>query len=101
MIRIHVIGVSLAIALSGISNFTSADDFSMKWEEADAKRKHAAELGYEWRDTRKLLKSAKKESEAGNSEKAMALVAQALEQSLDAIAQSEREKQNWAARVPE
>ena len=93
--------MTLVIGVLLISGHVNADDFAMKWDEADAKRQQAAELGYEWRDTKKLLKSAKSESEAGNADQAMALVAQALEQSNDAIAQSQREKEIWAARVPQ
>ena len=100
MIRFKFMKITLATALLVTVSWASADDFAMKWDEAEAKRVEAAELGYEWRDTGKLLKSAKSESEEGNADKAMALVAQALEQSKDAIAQSQREKENWAARVP-
>ena len=100
MIRNNISKLFLVSGLLIISAGVIADDFTMKWDEADAKRMEAAELGFEWRDTGKILKSAKKESEAGNAEKAIELVAQALEQSMDAIVQSQREKDNWAARVP-
>ena len=100
MMQFNKIRLTLLSGLLLASTLVIADDFMAKWDEAEAKRAQAAELGYEWRDTGKLLKSAKSESEAGNTEQAMALVAQALEQSMDAIVQSEREKQNWAARVP-
>ena len=95
---------TLAFLTTGLMAFSlnvNADDFTAKWDEAEAMRVQAAEVGYEWRDTGKLLKSAKSESEAGNADKAMALVAQALEQSEDAIAQSQREKEIWASRVPQ
>ncbi len=100
MIRCFTVNFSILTGLLLSSALVLADDFATKWDEAEAKRIEAAELGYEWRDTEKILKSAKKESEAGNTEKAMALVAQAFEQSKDAIAQSQREKENWASRVP-
>ena len=97
----NLISTTLIAGLIFSSSTLLAEDFATKWEEADAKRSEAAELGYEWRDTGKILKSAKKESEAGNSEEAMKLVAQALEQSNDAIAQAQREKENWGTRVPQ
>lgn len=100
MNRFVTIKIALLTGLLQISPLVLADDFAMKWDEAEAKRVEAAELGYEWRDTGKILKSAKSESEAGNTESAMKLVAQALEQSADAIAQYQREKESWAARVP-
>lgn len=100
MIRKNTIKYFLLTGLLFTSAGVVASDFAMKWDEAEAKRMEAAELGFEWRDTGKLLKSANKESEAGNAEKAIQLVDQALEQSMDAIAQAQREKENWAARVP-
>ena len=71
------------------------------WDAADAKRKEASSLGHEWRDTGKMLKNAKKEADAGNMDKAMMLVAQAQEESEDAIAQAMREQDAWMARVPQ
>lgn len=78
---------------------SGSEDFAAAWEAADAKRKEAAAVGYEWRDTKKFLKKAKAEHEAGNTEVAMALVARALEESKDAIAQEAREANLWADRV--
>ncbi len=79
----------------------AADDFSAAWDAADAKRKEAAALGYEWRDTGKVLKQAKQAAEDGDNEKAMKLAAKALEQSSDAIDQHARESLVWQARVPQ
>lgn len=79
----------------------SADDFTAAWDAADAKRIEAAAVGYEWRDTGKMLKKAKEEAEAGNTEAAMKLVAKANEESMDAIAQESREADAWQSRVPQ
>ena len=73
----------------------AGDDFAAAWDAADAKRKEAAAVGYEWRDTGKTLKKAKTEAEAGNMEKAMKLVAKALEEANDAIVQEARESKLW------
>jgi len=78
----------------------NAGDFAKAYAEADEMRKQAASMGYEWRDTGKLLKSADKANKAGKGDKAMSLVAKALEQSKDAIAQAKREGELWASRVP-
>ena len=78
----------------------SADTFEQSWTAADTMRQKAAALGYEWRDTGKLLKAAKKKAAAGNADKAAALVANALAQSEAAIAQAAREKVRWSSRVP-
>jgi hypothetical protein len=42
-------------------------------EVAEAAQKAASEVGFEWRDTAKLIKSAKKALEAGETEKAIKL----------------------------
>ena len=78
-----------------------SDDFAAAWEAADQVRKEAGKVGYEWRDTAKLLKKAQTAAEKGEMEKAMKLVAQAHEQAEDAIAQGARESELWMARVPQ
>lgn len=102
MIRQFVSTVFAAAVLSfGIGSSASADDFTAAWEAAEAKRKEAAAVGYEWRDTGKMLKKAKEEAEAGNTEAAMKLVAKAHEESMDAVAQEAREASAWQSRVPQ
>jgi PBP1b-binding outer membrane lipoprotein LpoB len=96
-----LISIPLAAMLLVSCASVSSDDFPTAWEKADAKRKEAASLGYEWRDTGKMLKKAKKEHEEGNVEAAMKLVKQAMEESTDAIAQAQRESELWASRVPQ
>ena len=91
---------SLALGLCTASMAADQSDFEARWNEANEKRKAAAAINYEWRDTAEFLETAKKEQVAGNHTAAMALVAQALEQSNDALAQAEREKYLWQARVP-
>ena len=80
---------------------TGSEDFKADWQAADTKRQEASALGYEWKDTKKILKRARKAAEAGENEKAMELVAKALEQSEDAIAQQAREARLWINRVPQ
>ena len=101
--RISIVASALLLAgvMTGLPAAFAGDDFAAAWDAADAKRKEASTIGYEWRDTGKMLKEAKTEAEAGNKEKAMKLVAKAMEQSADAIAQEARESELWAARVPQ
>ena len=54
---------------------------------AKIKNARAAKLGYEWRDTGKLIKAAEKAAAAGDNDKAIKLANQASEQADDAIAQ--------------
>ncbi len=79
----------------------ASDEFEASWKAADEQRQAAAKLGFEWRDTKKLLKKAKAANEAGENEEAVKLVAKAHEQASDAVAQHEREGGLWQARVPQ
>lgn len=54
---------------------------------AKIKNARAAKLGYEWRDTGKIIKAAEKAAAAGDNDKAIKLAKQASEQADDAIAQ--------------
>jgi len=54
---------------------------------AKIKQARAAKLGYEWRDTGKMIKAAEKAAAAGDNDKAIKLANQASEQSDNAIAQ--------------
>ncbi len=93
------IAIATLVLASGCA--TAGSDFTTAWEAADAKRKEAAAIGYEWRDTGKFLDQAKKAADAGDNEKAMKLVSKALEESSDAIAQHDRETTAWESRVPQ
>ncbi|MGH1540293.1 MAG: hypothetical protein ACRBHB_07715 [Arenicella sp.] len=81
-------------------NVSAASDFEKAWADADKLRQDAAAVQHEWTGAKKLLASAKEANEKGDSDKAMKLVAKALEQSKDALAQYEREKEAWKNRVP-
>ncbi len=97
-----LIAISLAFLLVSCAPVPSADPavtFMAAWDAADAKRQEAAAVGYEWRDTKKMLKKAKAEFEAGNTEMAMKLVTQAREEAEDGIAQEMRESTAWTSRV--
>ena len=93
--------IAMTLGLTTVNQAMASDDFATSWEAADAERKAAAQVGFEWRDTKKLLKQAKKANEEGDTEKAIKLVAKAHEQSSDAIAQHKRESDLWMSRVPE
>lgn len=93
--------IKLAVLLLlGLSvNATAGSDFDAAWAAADELRLQAAEIRNEWKKTTDILDQAKTEHAAGNKDAAMALVAKAHEESVDAIAQAEREKTAWQARV--
>lgn len=95
-----VIPVALLSMAIGATSFAS-EEFTAAWDAADQRRQDAAAVGYEWRDTGKILGQAKDAADGGDMDKAMKLVAKALEQSEDAIAQQARESALWQARVPQ
>ena len=104
--KLIVIVIVIVIAIATCPGFLFAmhhergDDFAEAWSQADNARLEAAKIDNEWGNTGKILEQAKKAHDAGDKDKAMALVATALEESKDALAQAEREKIAWQARVP-
>jgi hypothetical protein len=87
--------------LLGFGSVSASEEFTAAWDAADTARKDAAAVGYEWRDTGKILGKAKAAADEGDLDNAMKLVAKAQEQSEDAIAQQQREAGLWQARVPQ
>lgn len=75
-----------ACASSGGST-AKADDAAQAIAAAEASRQHAASLGYEWRDTGKLIDAARKAAEAQNYEQAVALAGKAERQGVYAVKQ--------------
>jgi len=82
---------------------TTGDDATSAAEQAiaDAKAANAevAALGYEWRDTSKIIKDAEAALADGDEDKALALANKALAQANDAIAQAEAENQKFLDRT--
>jgi hypothetical protein len=69
-------------------------------EQAEAARKEADALGFEWRDTSKLIKSAKEALDKGQKEESDKLASQALLQSKAAVAQARSTAKNWKMMIP-
>ena len=89
--------IILSVTLS--FNAMAGSDFESAWAAAEDLRLQAADARNEWRKTANILDQAKAEYAAGNKDAAMVLVAKAHEESVDALAQAEREKTAWQARV--
>lgn len=64
---------------------------------AKLKNARARNLGYEWRDTAKIIQEAEKAAEECDNVRAKILAEKAEEQAADAIAQYEAEQNNMAA----
>ena len=90
--------VSLALALLAVSCLAS--EFDAQLAEAERLRMQAAELGYEWLETAKLLEHARTEAANGNLDAAAALVEKARFQASAAIKQAKLEADAWSERVP-
>jgi LPS sulfotransferase NodH len=88
MLRKPLAALAFGLILS-TSVHASADKAIKKAETA---RQSAAQIGYEWRDTAKLIKKAKELAAAGKSKQAVALAKKAKKQSQDAIDQYHSEK---------
>jgi nucleoid-associated protein YgaU len=82
---------------------TTGDDATSAAEQAiaDAKAANAevAAMGYEWRDTGKIIKEAEAALADGDADKALALANKALAQAEDAKRQAELEKQKYLDRT--
>jgi len=59
---------------------SEATDYPSLIKQAQASIKKAASVGGEWRDSKKILKSAEKAAKAGDKDKAMMLAKKAVEQ---------------------
>ena len=100
--KLKNISISMLVALAlgiGATAVASESEFVAAFTEANEARKQAGALSHEWRDTAKLLKSAKQAFTDGDVDKAMALVAEAKLQGEQATIQAERESKLWEGRV--
>ena len=86
------IGLVTGCATTGDSEQTAAEAIAAA-KEANAKVK---EVGYEWRDTAKIIASAEEELAAGNEAEAKTLANKARKQAEDALAQYEAESKKFA-----
>lgn len=77
----------LAACASNGGSTAAADDAAQAIAAAEAAKVKASAVGYEWRDTGKMIEAAKKAAEAKQYEKAVALAGQAERQSINAVKQ--------------
>ena len=97
MFKKSILGAALisATMLAGNANAATAEDFKAAHEAAEAARKGAAALKYEWRDTGKMIKKAKALAEKGEFDKAVKLANKAREQGELAQAQAKEQEKSW------
>ena len=89
------------IACCGVLLLTAgcASEFERRYDEAESLRVQAAEQGYEWIGTKRLLDQAAAAAEEGDTETALELTEQARFQAQAALEQAEREGEAWRRRV--
>lgn len=70
-------------------------------EQAEAARREAASLGYEWRDTEAIIESARQALGKGRQAESDRLASEALLQGRAAVAQANGMQANWKAMIPQ
>lgn len=99
-----VIMATASVLFLGLSTgaLAETDDakFQAAWETANLARLQAAELGHEWRDTKRMLEKAMALATEGDYEQAMQLVEHAEMESLRATEQAQQQATLWQEAVP-
>ncbi len=98
-IIVAVMGASLLVACAGNTVAADEQSFNASYEAAEAARKQAASMNYEWRDTGKMLKQAKEASDKGDYVTADKLAKKAEMQGKMAVAQAKEQEQLWQSAV--
>lgn len=70
-------------------------------DQAEAARKEAASLGYEWRDTAALIESARQALGKGQQAESDRFASEALLQGRAAVAQAKDMQANWKIMIPQ
>lgn len=83
-------------ALLSTGAFASADSAIAA---AEAANNAAKAVGYEWRDTGKMIKKAKQLAKQGKNSEAIKLAKKAEQQGHDAVAQYKSESKRYAANM--
>ena len=87
----------VACASDGGNKAAMADDAAQAIAAAEAARQQAQAVGYEWRDTGKIINAARKASEAKEYDKAVSLAKKAEQQSVNAVKQQAEQSTAAAA----
>lgn len=101
LLAVTVTAAALAIGTWSV-HAPAADDaetFEAAFVAGNAARRAAAEVGFEWRDTKKLLRQAKKLAEKGEYAKAIELANEARYQGEQGVAQAREQEAAWRAAV--
>ena len=97
-----VAAAALAAGAWGWAPHSRASDeatFKDAYEAANAARKAVRKAGYEWRDTRKMLRQARKLAKKGEFAKAVELANRARRESELGLIQAEEQESGWREAV--
>ena len=103
--RRRFLAVAVAVAAITAGAWTlrvSAGDaatFKAAYKAGNAARKAAAKVGFEWRDTRRLLRRARRLAKKGKYEEAIELANQAKRQGELALLQAKEQETAWREMV--
>jgi hypothetical protein len=84
----------LALAVNAASAADQAS-YDATFTAAEAARKGAAKLGFEWRDTKKMLAASQKRAAAGDFDAAITLAKRAEAQGIAGQAQAKEQAKRW------
>ncbi len=98
--KLIIVGIALLYALPTMAFAATADDVNKLLADAEKNRKQAASLGFEWRDTGKIMKKAKKQLAAGDVEGAMKSAEYARFQGEAAIKQAHFAETDYLVSIP-
>lgn len=95
--KIYTLTASAALCSLLLSSpaISIAGNFDQVVKQATTEIDKAKSAGYEWRDSRKILKQAQKAEKAGEHEKALKLANKAKQQGIIAVAQAEQQANSW------
>ncbi len=94
-----VMGATLLVVCAATTVSADEKSFNATYEAAEAARKKAASMSYEWRDTAKILKQAKAAADKGDYKTAEKLANKAKLQGEMAVAQAKEQEQLWQSAV--
>ena len=99
---VSVAAAALAVGVWGWAPRSRASDeatFNAAYEAAAAARKAVRKAGFEWRDTKKMLRQARKLAKNGKYAKAVELADRARRQSELGLIQAEEQESAWREAV--
>lgn len=99
--RLLAAGVAAVVLACGAPHAPASDEATYKaaFDAALAARRAAAEAGFEWRDTRKILRQARGLAKKGEYAKAVELANRARRQGELAVMQAGEQEAAWRAAV--